>query len=107
MVRSVSEDKLYDTIEFNEFLRMMSKQREEEVNMDTLVEAFRYYDQSGTEYHSVISRIFDKDKDGFLTTDELGKMMKSKMAKKDLEIFVKEADADNDGLIDCKGKILL
>ena len=31
-------------------------------------------------------------------------MMKSKMAKKDLETFVKEADADNDGLIDCKGK---
>ena len=41
MVRSVSEDKLYDTIEFNEFLRMMSKQIEEEVNIDTLVEAFK------------------------------------------------------------------
>ena len=41
MVRSVSEDKLYDTIEFNEFLRMMSKQGEEEIKMDTLVEAFR------------------------------------------------------------------
>ena len=41
MVRSVSEDKLYDTIEFNEFLQMMSKQEEEEINMDTLVEAFK------------------------------------------------------------------
>ena len=42
MVRSVSEDKLYDTIEFNEFLRMMSKQGEEEIKMDMMVEAFRY-----------------------------------------------------------------
>ena len=41
MVRSVSEDKLYDTIEFNEFLQMMSKQEEEEINMDTLAEAFK------------------------------------------------------------------
>ena len=42
MVRSVSEDKLYDTIEFNEFLRMMSMQGEEETKMDMMVEAFRY-----------------------------------------------------------------
>ena len=41
MVRSVSEDKLYDTIEFYEFLQMMSKQQQEEINMDALVEAFK------------------------------------------------------------------
>ena len=27
MVRAVSEDQIYDTIEFNEFLQMMSKQQ--------------------------------------------------------------------------------
>ena len=43
MVRSVSEDKMHDTIEFNEFLKMMSKQEEQEINMQTLVEAFKYY----------------------------------------------------------------
>ena len=42
MVRSVSEDKLYDTIEFNEFLQMMSKQAEGDINMDALMEAFKY-----------------------------------------------------------------
>ena len=42
MVRSVSEDKLYDTIEFNEFLKMMSKLQDEEINMDALIEAFKY-----------------------------------------------------------------
>ena len=42
MVHSVSEDKLYDTIEFNEFLKMMSKLQDEEINMDALIEAFKY-----------------------------------------------------------------
>ena len=41
MVRSVSEDKLYNTIEFNEFLLMMEKQQETEINMDGLMEAFK------------------------------------------------------------------
>ena len=41
MVRAVSEDKLYDTIEFNEFLKMMSKQQSEEIPENALVEAFK------------------------------------------------------------------
>ena len=41
MVRSVSEDKLYNTIEFNEFLLMMEKQQETDINMDGLMEAFK------------------------------------------------------------------
>ena len=41
MVRSVSEDKLYDTIEFNEFLQMMSRQQEDDINMNALEEAFK------------------------------------------------------------------
>ena len=41
MVRSVSDDKLYDTIEFNEFLKMMFKQQNEDIMEDALVEAFK------------------------------------------------------------------
>ena len=41
MVRAVSEDKTHDTIEFNEFLRMMSKQQEEGIPEQALVEAFK------------------------------------------------------------------
>ena len=41
MVRSVSEDKLYNSIEFNEFLQMMSKQEEEDIKEESLVEAFK------------------------------------------------------------------
>ena len=41
MVRDVSEDKMYDTIEFNEFLQMMSKQQRKGLSQDTLKDAFR------------------------------------------------------------------
>ena len=41
MVEAVSEDKVNFTIEFNEFLRMMSKHAEEDLNMDSLIEAFK------------------------------------------------------------------
>ena len=41
MVREVSEDHIYDTIEFNEFLQMMSKQQRFGMTEDSLKEAFR------------------------------------------------------------------
>ena len=41
MVRAVSEDKMFDTIEFNEFLIMMFKQHQEEIQEDELLEAFK------------------------------------------------------------------
>ena len=41
MVREVSEDSLDHTIEFNEFLKMMSKQENEEIEEGTLLEAFK------------------------------------------------------------------
>ena len=41
MVRAVSELKVMDTIEFNEFLRMMSKQQEQDIPEHALVEAFK------------------------------------------------------------------
>ena len=40
MVREVSEDRIYDTIEFNEFLQMMSKQMRN-YSQDSLRDAFR------------------------------------------------------------------
>lgn len=40
MVRQVSEDKTFDTIEFNEFLVMLGKQNMEDIKFESLVEAF-------------------------------------------------------------------
>ena len=41
MVRDVSEDKMYDTIEFNEFLTMIGKQSKNPITKESLVEAFK------------------------------------------------------------------
>ena len=41
MVREVSEDRIYDTIEFNEFLQMLSKQQRN-YTQDSLRDAFRW-----------------------------------------------------------------
>ena len=51
--------------------------------------------------------MFDKDEDGLLRVKELCKIMSSlgdRMNKKEIEIMVQEADADQDGFINCKGK---
>ena len=44
MVQAVSEDKEFSTIEFNEFLVMMSKQQQtqDEIGMEEMMEAVRY-----------------------------------------------------------------
>ena len=42
MVREVSEDKLYDTVEFNEFLTMIGKQGKNPITKESLVDAFKY-----------------------------------------------------------------
>ena len=41
MVSEVSEDTINNTIEFNEFLKMMSKKENEEIGENLLLEAFK------------------------------------------------------------------
>ena len=52
--------------------------------------------------------MFDKDNDGFLSVSDLRRIMTSlgdeKLSKKDLEMMVKEADSDNNGLVNCQGR---
>ena len=42
MVRAVTEDQVHCSIEFNEFLKMISRQESENLHPDLLVEAFKY-----------------------------------------------------------------
>ncbi len=42
MVRDVSEDHIYDTIEFNEFLQMISKQQKYGMTEESLKDAFKF-----------------------------------------------------------------
>jgi len=94
MVREVSEDRIYDTIEFNEFLQMMSKQMRN-YTQDSLRDAFR---------------IFDKDDDGLISVDELRHIMLSfgeKMSEKELDEMISEANCDKDGHIDYEDFVLV
>ncbi len=91
MVRDVSEDRIYDTIEFNEFLQMMSKQQRNGMTQDSLKDAFR---------------IFDKDNDGLISVEELRHIMLSlgeKMTEKELDEMMGEANIDKDGHINYEG----
>lgn len=94
MVREVSEDRIYDTIEFNEFLQMLSKQQRN-YTQDSLRDAFR---------------IFDKDDDGLISVEELRHIMLSfgeKMTEKELDEMIAEANCDKDGHIDYEEFVLV
>ncbi|XP_023328146.1 uncharacterized protein LOC111701199, partial [Eurytemora carolleeae] len=87
LVRQETEDRSYDTLEFNEFLKMLGKHFLGPVTRDKLLEAFRF---------------FDKDEDGMIPIDELRNILTrlgERMPRKDLEELMARADSHGDGLI--------
>jgi len=85
-VSNVTEDELNLTVEFNEFLMMMSSSVDKDhLKMDKLVEAFK---------------TFDKSNSGFISKEDFQKLMKSKLSRKDLDELIVEADKDKSGKID-------
>lgn len=86
-LREVSADAIYDTIEFNEFLQMMSKQQVKLLSKDSLKDAFS---------------IFDKDDDGYISVEELRNIMKNlgdKMSDEELDEMIDLADPNHEGLV--------
>ena len=94
MVQEVSEDPVYHTIEFNEFLQLLSKQQRSGTNYDSLKDAFS---------------IFDKDDDGFIPVNEMRNILQSlgdKMTEHELDEMMVAADSDQDGFINYEGLYL-
>ncbi|XP_055339960.1 calmodulin-beta-like [Paramacrobiotus metropolitanus] len=86
MVREV-DDNGNGTIEFNEFLRMMSRKMKETDPDQELREAFR---------------VFDRNNDGFISVGELRHVMINlgeKLSDDEYEEMIREADLDKDGLV--------
>eukprot|EP00092_Neocalanus_flemingeri_P045720 GFUD01051232.1.p1 GENE.GFUD01051232.1~~GFUD01051232.1.p1 ORF type:complete len:150 (+),score=69.01 GFUD01051232.1:37-486(+) len=76
------------TIEFDEFLDMMKKKASEVDEEAELREAFK---------------IFDRDKDGFISMKELKKvtsMLGTVLTKEEIDEFMAEADVDGNGKLD-------
>ncbi|XP_068212621.1 uncharacterized protein [Palaemon carinicauda] len=75
------------TIEFNEFLQMMSKKLKDIGNEDELKEAFK---------------VFDKKNSGYLSSTELRHVMTSmgeKLSEQEVEDMIKEATPNGDGRV--------
>lgn len=80
------------TIDFEEFLAMMSKKYSEEDLESDIREAFR---------------IFDKDGNGIISASELRHVMTNlgeKLTDAEVEEMLREADIDGDGQINYEGK---
>ncbi|XP_003372739.1 EF hand domain containing protein [Trichinella spiralis] len=86
MVNEVDEDG-NGTIEFDEFLQMMSRKMKDSDSEQELKEAFQ---------------VFDKDKDGFISAAELHYVMTNlgeKLTDEEVQEMIREADLDGDGLV--------
>ncbi|XP_058788853.1 calmodulin-A-like isoform X3 [Phymastichus coffea] len=86
MVNEVDQDG-NGTIEFNEFLQMMSKKMKGADCEDELREAFR---------------VFDKNNDGLISSVELRHVMTNlgeKLSEEEVDDMIKEADLDGDGMV--------
>ncbi|XP_031840021.1 calmodulin-alpha isoform X1 [Nomia melanderi] len=86
MVNEVDQDG-NGTIEFNEFLQMMSKKMKGADGEDELREAFR---------------VFDKNNDGMISSKELRHVMTNlgeKLSEEEVDDMIKEADLDGDGMV--------
>lgn len=48
--------------------------------------------------------MFDLNNDGLISTDQLTKILKNRLSKKDIDDLTKEADPSGGGLVDYKGR---
>ncbi|CAB0018333.1 unnamed protein product [Nesidiocoris tenuis] len=90
MVNGVDQDG-NGSIEFNEFLQMMSKKMKGAEGEDELREAFR---------------VFDKNNDGLISNSELRHVMTNlgeKLSDEEVDDMIKEADLDGDGMVNYDG----
>ena len=81
-------------IDFNEFLVMMSQTKQKTGELE-LRQAFR---------------LFDADNDGFITFDDLKRVMRNcgeNLSDSELKHMFTKADVNNDNRVDMKGKWLL
>ena len=75
------------SIEFNEFLVMMSKKIKENEASNDIREAFR---------------VFDRDGDGYISAEELTNVMSTlgeNLSREEIDEMIREADLDGDGRV--------
>ncbi len=92
------------TIEFQEFLTMVSSNNEENTNCETNSEKL-------SEKEMLIAfRSFDKDSNGFLTKDEISDVLKSigkTLTDEEMEMYIQVTDSDEDGKVNYEGLLAI
>jgi calmodulin len=91
MVKEVDQDG-NGSIEFNEFILMMARKLKASDGEEEMHHAFK---------------VFDKNGDGFITFDELKRVMNcigERLTDEEIEDMIKEADLNGDKKIDYKGE---
>ncbi|KAG8078248.1 hypothetical protein GUJ93_ZPchr0007g3346 [Zizania palustris] len=76
-----------NTVDFQEFLGLMARKMKDTDSEEELREAFR---------------VFDKNQDGFISADELGKVMANlgeRLSNEEIREMIRGADVDGDGQI--------
>lgn len=59
-------------------------------------------------FYSPLRRVFDKNKDGLISSSELRHVMTSlgeKLSDEEVDDMIREADLDGDGMVNYEGKI--
>ena len=86
MINEVDQDK-NGSIEFDEFLNLMSRKMQDTDTEEEIREAFK---------------VFDKDNNGFISAAELRHVMTNlgeKLSEEEVDEMIREADVDGDGQI--------
>ena len=79
-------------VDFVEFVRVVHEQKKYCYSNEDIIEAFN---------------VFDQDKNGFITVDELMRILTGlgdKLSKKEAQEMIKQFDLDKDGVVNLKGK---
>lgn len=87
LVREVSNDNLRNTVEFNEFLQLMSKKLKKDCGEVELLEAFRVFDRLGQ---------------GWIMSSDLRDVMKhlgERLSDPEVDDMMKEADREGNGRV--------
>eukprot|EP00092_Neocalanus_flemingeri_P032668 GFUD01035533.1.p1 GENE.GFUD01035533.1~~GFUD01035533.1.p1 ORF type:complete len:154 (+),score=62.38 GFUD01035533.1:119-580(+) len=78
------------TVDFDEFLVMMSKQMQDKDSDDELRQVFK---------------VFDRDGNGLITVEELMQVLKTlgeELSEDEVKMMIKEADTDGDSFVNCE-----
>ena len=101
MINEIDEDG-NGTVDFEEFLVMMSKKMKDTDSEDELRQCLGHQRFLYHPCYREAFKVFDSDGNGFINASELRQVMLNlgeKLSEEEVEMMIKEADTNGDGLV--------